>query len=319
MEYEFLVPIPTRPPVCATTAKVKQLVINADDFGLDPAINAAVIQAHTTGLLTSASLLVTAPQAGEAIELARQHPTLGVGLHLCLVQGRAAEATVLCGDDGRLPSGPRELSARIARDPRVLRAIEQEMRVQLDRFLATGLRPTHLDSHMHTHMHPRILPLVIRLAREHGIDWVRAPREELWRSIRSGGANQPLRLAARWPIFAVLGGRALRRLRAAGIHTTDRAVGVLNPGHLIEPYVARYLERLPDGLTEMFFHPATETTPTLGTSQSGYQHSGELAALCSPQVKAIIERTGINLVNFGGLPVVRPASQRPNWPSYFAR
>jgi hopanoid biosynthesis associated protein HpnK len=282
---------------------MKWLVINADDFGLDPAVNAAIIQAHTRGVLTSASLLVTGPQASEAIELARQHPTLGVGLHLCLVQGCAAKPTVLSGDDGRLPGSPRELSARIAKDPRVLPAIEQELRAQLEQFLATGLRPTHIDSHMHTHMHPRILPLVIRLAREHGIDWVRAPREELWRSIRSGGAARTLQLAARWPIFTVLGGRALRRLRAEGIHTTDRAVGVLNPGRLTEPYVRNYLERLPDGLTEMFFHPATGTTPALAACQSGYQHSGELAALCSPRVRAIIDRVGIKLVNFRGLPV----------------
>jgi len=282
---------------------MKWLVINADDFGLDPAVNAAIIQAHTTGILTSASLLVTGPHADEAIQLAQRHPALGVGVHLCLVQGRAAKPTVLSSDDGRLPGGPRELSARISTDPRVLPAVEQELRAQLEQFLSTGLRPTHIDSHMHTHMHPRILPLVIRLAREHRIDWVRAPREEFWRSVRSSGAGRPLRSAARWPIFAVLGGRALRRLRSEGIHTTDRAVGVLNPGQLAEPYVGNYLECLPDGLTEMFFHPAMETTPLLAACQSGYQHSGELAALCSPRVKAIINSVGIKLVNFRGLPV----------------
>ena len=257
---------------------MKQLVINADDFGLDPAVNTAVVQAHTTGILTSTSLLVTGPAADAAIALARQHPQLGVGLHLCLVQGRSA----LTG--AALPDSVLKITGNF----------EAELRAQIERFLATGLRPTHLDSHMHTHMHPRVLPVVIRLAQEYRIRWVRAPHE----SLRYSAGKLPVRLA-RWPIFTVLGRRAGRKLRAAGLQTPARAVGVLHPGQLTEDFLVKYLQHLPAGVTEIFFHPATESNAALRACQPNYQHAGELQALCSLTARKLIEESGIKLVNFG--------------------
>ncbi len=251
---------------------MKQLVINADDFGLDSAVNAAVIQAHTTGILTSTSLLVTGPAVDEAVALARQHPRLGVGVHLCLVQGRSA----LTGQE--FPNSVLKITDDF----------EAELRAQIEKFLATSLHPTHLDSHMHTHMHPRVLPVVIRLAKEYRIRWVRTPWEEF----------QPV---LRWPIFAVLGRRARRQLRAAGLQTPERGVGVLHPGQLTENFLVNYLQHLPEGVTEIFFHPATESNAALRDCQLGYQHAGELQALCSPAARKLIETSGIKLVSFGDL------------------
>ena len=69
---------------------MKRLVVTADDFGLALPVNAAVEAAHRRGLLTAASLMVTAPAAADAIERARRLPRLGVGLHLVLVDGKPA-------------------------------------------------------------------------------------------------------------------------------------------------------------------------------------------------------------------------------------
>ncbi len=259
---------------------VKYLVTNADDFGFDPAVNAAVIQAHTTGILTSTSLLVTGPAVDEAIELARQYPRLGVGLHLCLVQGRSA----LTG--AAFPDSVIKITGNF----------EAELRAQIEKFLAAGLCPTHLDSHMHTHMHPRVLPVVIRLAREYRIRWVRAPHEPFRYS-----AGKLVTRLARWPVFTVLGRRASRKLRNAGLRTTDRGVGVLHPGQLTEGFLVNYLQHMPTGVTEIFFHPATESNNTLHVCQPNYQHAGELQALCSPTARKLIEESGIKLVNFSDL------------------
>src|SRR5512139_511392 len=68
----------------------RRLIVNADDFGRSPDINEAVIRAHREGILTTASLMVNEPAAAAAVALARQSPTLGVGLHLTLVDGHAA-------------------------------------------------------------------------------------------------------------------------------------------------------------------------------------------------------------------------------------
>jgi predicted glycoside hydrolase/deacetylase ChbG (UPF0249 family) len=187
---------------------MKLLVPNADDFGLAPAINAAVAQAHTTGILTSVSLLIGAEHAEEAVEFSRSHPSLGVGLHLCLVDGRpvapAGRIAALTDPTGTLPPNPFALSARLARRPEAKAAVEAELRAQIEKFLATGLRPTHLDTHQHAHLHPSVLRIVARLAREYDIVWVRGPVEPLRLSLRGDG-HRKTRTFARWSVFGTFG------------------------------------------------------------------------------------------------------------------
>ena len=280
---------------------MKFLVVNADDFGLDPAVNAAIAQAHTEGILTSASLLVGAPHAQEAVEFAKTHPRLGVGIHLCLVQGRAvsppAKIAALADADGNLPDNPFQLSARLAAGKRVALAAETELRGQIDRVLETGLRPTHLDTHMHAHIHPQVLRIVAALAREYGILYVRAPFEPLWPALRCSRQRLP-RTLARWTVFGSFGARIRRELRRLGLRTADRSVGVLDPGHVTESFLTGYLPLLPDGLTEIFLHPAVETTEAIDRTQRDYENTAELAALCSPRVRELIHHLGIRLTNF---------------------
>ena len=280
---------------------MRQLIVNADDFGLDSAINAAVARAHTDGILTSASLMVAAPHSEEAVAFAKTHPRLGVGVHLCLVQSRAAapaeKIPSLADSDGNLPRSPFALSARITFDRRLLADIETELRAQINRFLATGLRPSHLDAHLHTHLDPRILRIVIRLAREHRIAFVRAPLESILPSLRCAFPRLP-RKFARLAIFGPMGFRTKLALRRAGLRTTDVAFGALDPGHVTVGFVLACLRELRDGISEIFFHPGTNTTPALHRIQPGYEHRAELEALCSPEVRRMIERSHICLVNF---------------------
>ena len=70
----------------------RRLIVNADDFGRSPSINAAVIRAHRQGILTTASLMVNEPSCAEAVALAKENPKLGVGLHIALLHGRSALA-----------------------------------------------------------------------------------------------------------------------------------------------------------------------------------------------------------------------------------
>jgi len=280
---------------------VKLLVVNADDFGLDPAVNAAVEQAHTRGILTSTSLMAGAAHAQEAIECAKRYPKLGVGIHLCLIDARPTAAPEdldgLVGDDGRLPKSPLVLAAKLAFAEHAEEAVEVELRTQIERFLSAGLNPTHLDTHMHTHIHPRVLEIVVRLAREYKVPFVRAPVEPLGSALRCGRHNFPRKLA-RWTIFSALGSHARRRLRERGVRTTDCAVGVLDPGHLTEEFLLAYLGVMPEGLNEIFFHPATETSEMLRWCQRGYRHAEELRALCRSRAREVIERRAIRLMNF---------------------
>src|SRR5262245_40713020 len=113
-----------------TARSIRRLIINADDFGLSHEVNAAVIRAHTEGVLATARLMVNEDGFGEAVELARRHPRLGVGLHLSLVCGRSAlrqgEIPNLVDARQRLPSCPVSAGMKFFFDPRCREQLERE-------------------------------------------------------------------------------------------------------------------------------------------------------------------------------------------------
>ncbi len=144
---------------------MKRLIVCADDFGLDPSVNEAVEQAHLHGILSTASLMIGAPAAADAVERARRLPGLRVGLHLTLVDGRpvlpAEEAAALVGDDGRFDPNMARAGVRFFFLPRVRRQLAREIRAQLAAFRATGLTLDHVNAHKHMHLHPTVARLLI--------------------------------------------------------------------------------------------------------------------------------------------------------------
>ncbi len=127
---------------------MRQLIVNADDFGAGRGINRGIVEAHRDGVLTSASLMVEMPGSEEAAGLATALPQLSLGLH-----------AVLTGEDSTplLEFGDRQRCGA-------------ELRRQLDRFTQlTGAPPTHLDSHHNVHRDPRLLPHFLELAAQQGI------------------------------------------------------------------------------------------------------------------------------------------------------
>jgi len=134
----------------------RRLVVNADDFGRSAAINAGVVQAHVGGIVTSASLMVCYPAAADAVALAREHPALGVGLHLDLaewerVDGQWRAKYTLADTDDRA-------------------AVALEVERQLERFRAlVGADPTHLDSHQHVHRDEPVRSVAVETAASMGV------------------------------------------------------------------------------------------------------------------------------------------------------
>lgn len=133
------------------------LIVNADDFGLSPGVNAGVARTHEEGILTSASLMVGRPAAPAAAEYARATPSLGLGLHVDL------------GEWVREDGSWRAVYQVVPLDggPEV---IEAEARTQLARFRElTGRDPSHLDSHQHVHNSEGVTSVFRRLAEELGV------------------------------------------------------------------------------------------------------------------------------------------------------
>jgi chitin disaccharide deacetylase len=132
------------------------LIVNADDLGLSPGVNAGILEAHERGIVTSASLMVRGSAAAAAVARLRAQPELAVGLHLDLGEWRF--------EDGEWRAAYERCSLEDAA------AVEAECRTQLEAFGAlAGRAPTHLDSHQHTHISEPVASVAAGLASELGI------------------------------------------------------------------------------------------------------------------------------------------------------
>ncbi len=281
-----------------TLAPGPGLIITADDFGLHPSVNRAVERAHCEGVLAAASLMVGAPAAVHAIERARAHPRLRVGLHLVLADGRPVLPPRAIPD---LVDAGGRFGNRMVRDgfrfyclPHVRRQLALEIRAQFEAFAASGLELDHVNAHKHFHLHPTILALVIGIGRDFGLHAVRLPR----------AAGPPPRSQV-WlrPWLALQ--RA--RLEAAGIGHNDYIVGLELSGRFDEAALLAALQRLPQaGIGELYLHPALVSGAAVGESMPAYRHADEFAALVSPRVQRACARLRARGFRFGGFADLRP-------------
>ena len=285
----------------------RRLIVNGDDFGAAPEVNAGVVRAHRNGVLTATSLMVTGAAAPEAVALARQHPRLAVGLHLVLAQGRPAappadipHLATAAGGFGRRPVA---LGLRYAWQCLVgagRKELRREITAQLDAFVATGLTLTHLDGHLNMHLHPMVLAILLELAPRYGIRAMRLPRESLAAALRHDRAHAA-RKVGEATVFRALAAYAAPRLRTAGIGFADRVYGMHQTGHVDEAYVLAVVRDLPAAVSELYCHPADGTPAALAPGQPGYDHAGELAALGSPRVRSALADGGVELTSYAAL------------------
>jgi chitin disaccharide deacetylase len=257
---------------------MQRILFTADDFGLSESVNEAVERAHRDGMLHAASLMVAGPAAADAVRRARALPELRVGLHLVVIEGPAvlppADIPDLVDAQGWFPSDQFRLGINYCVRPRIRRQLAAEIRAQFAAFAATGLTLHHADAHKHMHLHPTVARLMLDIGREFGLSRVRVPAE-------------PPSVLERCGIRVGLGARAMyhwsrllrRQVRAAGMTTTEHCFGIAWSGHMTQQRVARLLDEVPDGTSEIYFHPATARDPILRRLMPEYEHEAEFAAL----------------------------------------
>jgi hopanoid biosynthesis associated protein HpnK len=279
---------------------MKRLIICADDFGLDPAVNAAVEEAHRNGILSTTSLMVGAPVAGDAVARARRMPGLRVGLHLVVVDGRPVSSPDavpgLVGADGEFDRNMARAGVRFFFLPAIRHQLGREIRAQFEAFRATGLELDHVNVHKHMHLHPTVARLILEIGRDYGIRAMRVPAEPVGVLRRAFPQER-----APFPLLRPWAARLRNRLRSSGIVVNDHVFGLAWTGKMIEERVLRLLPHLPDGVSEAYFHPATERSPALVKAMPDYRHADELAALTSDAVKARIRALGITLTRYADL------------------
>ncbi len=268
---------------------MKRLLLSADDFGLSPAVNEGIERAHRDGLLSTASLMVAGAAAADAVARARRLPELRVGLHVVAIEGPAvlppAEIPLLVDPGGWFPSGQLGLGLRYFFRPVVRRQLACEIGAQFDAFAATGLRLDHANAHKHMHLHPTVGALLIAAGRRHGLPALRVPCEPSLDGADTIGA----RAMRRWT------GLLRRQARAAGIAVNRRCFGIAWSGHMTVERVRSLVPRLPDGLSEIYFHPAAGRDALLDRLMPDYEHAVELDALCDPALPELLRAASIRL------------------------
>jgi hopanoid biosynthesis associated protein HpnK len=278
----------------------RRLIVTADDFGRDVAINEAVEAASRDGILSCASLMVGAPAAADAVERARQLPRLPVGLHLVLTDGRPvlppSDVPGLVAADGRFDDNLARAGLRYSFVPGARRQLAAEIRAQFEAFRATGLDLDHVNAHQHMHLHPTVARLIVEIGRSYGMQAVRLPHEPS-AVLRRASPDEPYRISAYRPVVAAL----RRRLRRAGMTSNDQVFGIAWSGAMVEERLFSLLLHLPPGVSEIYCHPATRETPALAAAMPGYCSTEELAALVSRRVRQRVAELGISLIGFGDL------------------
>jgi hopanoid biosynthesis associated protein HpnK len=276
-----------------------QIIVSADDFGASSSINAAILQAHRQGILTSASLIVTGDAAAEAVAIARQAPALAVGLHVVVAGGKAALPPAriphIVDPNGIFPGDPLVAGLRYFFRSTAQTELAAEMEAQFERFAATGLPLSHVDSHMHMHMHPTVFRLLLPLAEEHGAQGLRLPRDDFWLSVRYD--RQRAGLKAVWAIvFGLLARHGVRQLDGHPLKVAHRVYGLMQTGQMREGYVVGLLRDMQLPTAELYFHPSMRIEDgALGPNPS------DLATLLSPAVRDVIRARGLCLATYPAL------------------
>ena len=274
---------------------LRRLVVTADDVGLHPGLTLGALKAHDEGIVTACSLVATGNALGDAIDRLRDRPRLDLGVHLTFVGERPFSppdrVPSLVGANGAFLPGFRAFAVRYALGRIDPGELEAELRRQIERLLAAGLRLVHANSHQHLHVLPRIFEVVLRLAGEYGIPWVRIPRDP-------AASLSPRGLEI--GILNAIGRQARRKLGKTEIRAADRTVGILDAGRLTPQRLARILGDV-EGTTELVCHPGIGDATLEAVYGWGYGWERETAALCDPEIRKGLVGRGVEVGGFSAL------------------
>jgi predicted glycoside hydrolase/deacetylase ChbG (UPF0249 family) len=289
---------------------LRTLVVTADDVGLHPGMTAGAVKAHDEGIVTACSVAATGRAFEPAVELLRDRPALDVGVHLTLAGEQPLSpperVRTLVDRDGRFPRSFRAFTLRYLLGGIAGAEVEEELRRQIERLLAAGLRVVHANSHQHLHVLPRLFEIVLRLAEEYHVPFVRIPCEPAVRRT----SPRSLQIG----ILNSIGHSARRRLeQSESVRSVDRTVGIMDAGRLTVDRLFRILGDA-EGVTELVCHPGIGDEVLAAEYDWGYGWDRETVALCDERVRDAVREKGIGLTSFSGWTI--PGAQgRPAKPS----
>ena len=272
-------------------------MVNADDFGMSPAISRGIVTAHRSGIVTSTSLLGNTPDLADAAELLAASPALGVGAHLALVGGdpvadRAGVSSLLAPTGSFWPRG-QDFVVEWLRGRIAPAHIEAEFDAQVSRIRAAGIALDHLDTHHHLGFLPAVGRAVEAVARRHDIAGIRSAVERptlAWAAEPRRGIEAGILTGLAWLTRRQLGAR----------RHGPQSWGYVESGRLDEVRILEIIGRLGPGAHELICHPGEEDSAGDG-EPARYQRVAEIAALTSGKVRRALEQRGVRLCRWGEL------------------
>ncbi|QJW46664.1 ChbG/HpnK family deacetylase [bacterium BFN5] len=281
---------------------MKNLIINADDFGLFRTINSGIIKGFQDGVITSTSIMATSCYFDDAVNFALQNPGLGVGIHLTLV-GETPVCSLrkvrsLITEQEKFFSKYPQFLWRFITQQIKLTEIKTEFSAQIEKVIQAGITPTHLDSHQHLHILPGVIDIVIELAKHYKIAAIRIPDEDYFFTGKFPFSFS--RILGRNGL-TLLARAARRKGSKYGIQMPDHFFGMLAGGNMSEEYLLNIIKILPNGISEIMIHPGEDSCELENQFCWNYNWQAELSAATSPQVTQSIQRNNVRLISFGEL------------------
>jgi len=284
----------------------KKVIITADDLGINSHINQGIIECFQQGILTSAALLMNAPETKEGIALAKKHPGLEVGIHLSIVEGialRESESTItdtvkyfdnkIC-----LIKNWKDFLKKYMLQQINFSELEEELELQIRLFLSHFTHIPFLNGTQHMHIMPGVWKIVLKLAKKYSV-----------KSIRIPGFSRPsvLWINQRLPFiipFQVLGELARKDCRSNGIKYPLVVEGMQYSGKIDTKRLLLILQNLQAETTEIVMHPGYESTELRENMPWAYRYFNwdwERTALQSDIVKAYIKEHSVKCITFSTL------------------
>jgi predicted glycoside hydrolase/deacetylase ChbG (UPF0249 family) len=282
---------------------MKQLIINADDFGLNTLTSQSIIDLYQLGMVTSASILTNFSAFESSAELLKNNK-LDIGLHLNLLDGKPVNnktlLTSLVDKNGFFLKSPYKLYTKIILGGIKEKELEVEIRAQIEKAMDRGIKLSHINGHQHVHMFPVIDKIILRIAGEYKIKAVRIP-EEAYRA-----SSVKLKRKAICDVIRLYSIPRKKSLSQYGLITTDYFTGIPYVGQINVALLKDIVALLPDGVTELMCHPVnTEDYKFYYDNDmqwvSNHNFIREYKAFASDEVRQYIKSSGIELINFDTL------------------
>lgn len=278
----------------------RKLLISADDFGLSVEVNEAIEIAHRQGILKTANLMITGEAVDDAIKRAKKMPDLQVGLHLVVIEGKSilsqSEIPFLVDQNNLFPSQPFKMGVNYFFNTKIKQQLRKEITAQLQAFKNTGLRLDHLDVHKHMHLHPTVAQLIMEIGKDFNLNHIRLPREPVqilklvdqssWRD------NFNNFLLYYWTIILE------QQIKKAGMKHLNWCFGLSWCGHMTFDRIQKLIPHLPDGNSEMFFHPAIKKAGLYHELMPDYEPVKELETLCHPDFPKLLQAHNIQPISW---------------------